>query len=264
VSLPARGRARPIDDASFAVGVAVATFGPLTLAALCIPVREHVTTANLALLFVVVVVSAAGVGGRRAGALAALVSTMAFDFFLTAPYGSLKIDRAADFETAALLLVIGLLTSEIVAFAHRNREGSRRELDQLHRITEIVGAGADPRQLASTVRSELIRLLSLLDCRFEPPPFEVEFTRVERDGTFAAPRRRFVAGELSLPEDGAEIPVVAGHESFGRFVLVPDLDVGVSRQARVVAVALVEQLAAAFAVERTTLAKNAKKEKTAG
>src|SRR5437763_7128342 len=94
------------DDASTAVGVAIGTFGPLAVAALCIPLRGHVATANLALVFVLVVVAAGAAGGRLAGLAGAVVSTMAYDFFLTRPYGSLKIDRAADFETAVLLLVI--------------------------------------------------------------------------------------------------------------------------------------------------------------
>jgi hypothetical protein len=257
VSPSRHGNARPIDDASAAVGIAIGAFGPLVVAALCIPIREDATTANLALLFVVIVVAAGAAGGRLAGAVAAVVSAMSFDFFLTRPYGSLKIDRAADFETAALLLVIGLLTSELVAFAYRNRAASARSHDEIHRLHEVadrVAAGARPEEISSTVRLELIDLLSLLDCRFEVPPFDTEFVRIDHDGTFAARRRRWGAGELALPEAGAQIPVVARGQTFGRFVLIPDPSAGVSLEARVVAVTLVDQLGAAFAADPGTAA----------
>jgi len=245
------------DDASTAVGVAVGTFGPLAVAALCIPLRGHVATANLALVFVLVVVAAGAAGGRLAGLVAAVVSTMAYDFFLTRPYGSLKIDRAADFETALLLLVIGLFTSAVMAFANRHRASwtrSRDEIGRLHRLADLVATGTDPYAVMSSVRVELVDLLSLRECRFELPPFAHDFARVERDGGIEASHRRWVAGELSLPDEGVEIPVVGRGRTFGRFVLIPDPSAGVSLEARVVAVTLVDQLGAAFAADPGTTA----------
>jgi hypothetical protein len=52
-----------------------------------------------------------------------------------------------------------------------------------------------------------------------------------------------------LPALGAEIPVAARGQTFGRFVLVPDTSVGVSIEERIVAVALVDQLGAALAAD---------------
>jgi len=230
----------------------IATFAPLALAALCIPVRDHAATANLALLFVVVVVGAAATGGRLAGAVAAVISTMAYDFFLTRPYGSLKIDRAADFETAALLLLIGLVTSELMSFAYRYRAASTRsrgEIDRLHTVTDLVAAGTDGHQMVPIVRDELVGLLSLRDCTFEVAPFDDTLPRIEHDGTFDAPRRRWSRGEFALPDGGAELRVEARGTTFGRFVVVPQPEVGTSLEARTVAVMLVEQLATAFVIE---------------
>jgi hypothetical protein len=243
----------PGDDAASAVGLTIAAFGPLALAALCIPVREHAATANLALLFVVVVVAAAATGGRLAGAIAAVVSTMAYDFFLTKPYGSLKIDRAADFETAALLLLIGLITSELMSFATRYRAASTRSRDEihsLHKVTDLVAAGAGAGEVVPVVRDELVGLLALRDCTFEATPFDTSLPRIEHDGTFDIRRRRLSRGEFSLPDSGVELRVEARGTTFGRFVVVPQPDSGASLEARTVAVMLAEQLATAFAIER--------------
>jgi K+-sensing histidine kinase KdpD len=72
------------DDAdSAALGLAIGGLSPIVVAALLVPVRDVVLNANLALAIVVVVVVAAMVGGRGAGVLAAVMSAVSFDFFLT-------------------------------------------------------------------------------------------------------------------------------------------------------------------------------------
>jgi hypothetical protein len=245
-------RREPGADAASAFGLTIATFGPLALAALCIPIREGTATANLALLFVIVVVAAAATGGRLAGTIAAVISTMAYDFFLTRPYGSLKIGRAADFQTAGLLLLIGLITSKLMSFAYGYRVASTRsrdEIQRLHKITDLVAAGVDVKWIVAVVRDELVGLLALRDCAFEVAPFDVSLPRIQHDGTFVTRRRRLSRGEFALPDSGAELQVEARGITFGRFILVPRPEVGASLEARTVAVMLVEQLATAFAAE---------------
>ena len=51
--------------------------------------------------------------GARAGALAAVTSTLAFDFFLTRPFLSARIESADDIETLLILLAVGLLVGEV-------------------------------------------------------------------------------------------------------------------------------------------------------
>jgi hypothetical protein len=252
VQRPDHAIVRRPDDALAALGLAVATFGPLVVAALCVPLRDDIAPANLALLFVVVVALAGACGGRRAGAVAAVVSTFAYDAFLTRPYGSLKIDRAADVETAVLLLVIGLLASELMALASRHRAASTRArdgIDRLHRVADTAARGAHPDEVVDSLRAELIGLLSLRDCTFEQPPFAGELPVVARDGSIDGGRRQWAGGELSLPAEGAVIPVLGRGTCFGRFVLVPDWNVGASIEERVVAVTLVDQLGAVLASE---------------
>ena len=255
---PGHAIARRPDDALTAVGLAIAIFGPLVLAAICVPLRTDIAPANLALFFVVVVALAGACGGRWPGAVAAVMSTLAYDAFLTRPYGSLKIDRAADLETAIVLLVIGLLASELMALVYRSRAASSRSRDRvsrLHRIADLAARGATADEVMTAVRVELLELLSLRDCRFEEPPFANELPAIARDGSIEGGHRQWTGDELSLPAEGAVIEVVGRGSSFGRFVLVPDWNVGVSLEERVVAVTLVDQLGAVFASQAKPLSR---------
>jgi hypothetical protein len=241
------------DDLLKAIGLAVAAFGPLVVAAALVPFRDQVVGENVALVFVVVVVLAAACGGRRSGALAALVSAMAYDFFFTRPYQSLKIDRAEDFGTVMVLLVISLLIAELMAIGQRSRAASRRARDDVTRLYRVAGAladGAEAEDVLRSVEAELLGLLRLEDCRFEQPPFGLSLPRIERSGAVEAGRRRWVAGQFTLPAEGVEIPVFGHGRLFGRFVLVPDWHAGVSLEERVVAVALVDLVGGAFAAEQ--------------
>ena len=216
----------------FAAGLAVAALGPIVVATLLVLVRDHTASANTALVLVVVVVIAAALGGRWTAVTAAVVSAISFDFFLTRPYGSLKIDDADDIIATILLLAVGLIVGEVVAWARRGHRQSRRgrdEIARLHRVAEQVAAGSSADDVLASVRAELTQLLSLRSCDFEPPPFGVPLPRLERNGSIDTPHRRFARGEFTLPEEGVEIPVLGRGRQLGRLVLTPDPEVGVGK-----------------------------------
>jgi hypothetical protein len=245
------------DDASRAIGLAIAAFGPLLVAGILVSFRDDLAAANVVLIFVVVIVLAATVGTRVSGAIAALISAMSFDFFFTHPYQSLKIDSSDDVQTTILLLVIGLLVAEIVTYSRRHRLASAQrgdEIARLHRVAELVASDSDAEDVVLSVQAELIGLLSLRDCRFEAPPFTSELPTLERNGAIAGDHRHWIGGEYTLPAQGAQIPVLGRGKTFGRLVLVPDLSVGVSIEERIVAVALSDQLGAAFAADSSNAA----------
>jgi len=240
------------DDNLVVAGLGVAAIGPIIVASLLVLVRDHLARSNAALVFVIVVVLAAALGGRWAAIVAALVSAISYDFFLTRPYGSLKIDDAEDIVATALLLVVGLIVGEVVVWAHRGYRKSERgsdEVARLHRVAELVAAGSSAERVQASVCNELSELLSLRDCRFERAPFSAPLARLERNGSIDTPRRRFARGEFTLPAEGVEIPVLGRGRQLGRLVVEPDPDVGVSLEERVVAIALSDQLGAALAAE---------------
>ena len=107
-----------------AVRIAGAVLAPVAVTLALVPLRAHVLNTNLALVLVLVVLGAALAGGRAAGVTSALVAALAYDVFLTAPYGSLKIERSDDIETTVLLALIGLACGELVEWARRHEAAS--------------------------------------------------------------------------------------------------------------------------------------------
>jgi hypothetical protein len=239
------------EDRASGFALAVAGIAPIAVAGALVPFREELVTANLALLLVVVVVLAAVVGGRAAGALAALISALSFDFFLTRPYLSLTIDSADDIETTVILLVIGLIVGQVVVSTRRARRAAARGADEvarLHRVAGLAARGTQSEEMLAAVREELTGLLDLRSCMFEPSPTGVPLPRLERTGVISGERlHRFVSGEFALPEEGVELPVLARGRQVGRLVLEPESGHGASLEERIVAVAIADQLGAALA-----------------
>ena len=218
---------------------------------------------NAALVFVIVVVLAAALSGRWAGVTAAVVSAMSYDFFLTRPYGSLKIDELEDIVATVLLLAVGLIVGEVVVWAHRGHRQKKRgqdEITRLHRVAEQVAAGGSAQDVLESVRAELTHLLSLRGCTFEQPPFGKPLARLGRNGSIDIQRRRIVRGEFTLPAEGVEIPVLGRDRQVGRLVLEPDPEVGVSLEERIVAIAISDQLGAAVAAELEAPKRNGDRE----
>ena len=240
------------DDRLRALGIAIAGLGPLLGAALLVPFRDDLASPNAVLVFVIVVMVAAACGGRSSGLIAAVVSTLAFDFFLTTPFQSFSIERSGDVVTVALLAVIALIVVALVAHGRRSRgaiDTARSGTTRLQRIAALVAGDAEPEDVILSVEAELYGLLSLRECRFELSPIEDALPRVDRRGSIEGGRRRWIGGELTLPAHGAEIPVAGRGRTFGRVVLIGDWNVGVSIEQCSVAVALVDQLGAALAAD---------------
>lgn len=230
------------------VGYAVGGLAPVGVAAALVAVRDEIAQANLALILVVVVVLVAIVGGRGPGALAAVLTTMSYDFFLTRPYLSLTIDSADDVETTVILLVIGLLVGQLVVGARRQRRLADRGADEVarvHRVAELAASGASADDLVQTLETELSELLGLRACRFEATASDATLPRLERSGAITGvSSRRFAGDELTLPEPAVELLVLGRGRELGRFVLTPDPTQGASLEERIVAVALSDQLGA--------------------
>lgn len=241
------------DNSQQAFGLAIGGFGPLLIAGLLVPFRANsVVAANIALVFVIFVVLAAAVGGRTPGVVAALVSTLSFDFFFTRPFQSLKIDNSDDIGTAVLLLVISLLVAQLVGFAHRSRKRSDRSRDdtvRVHRTAELVAGGAPIHEVVSAVETEIAGLLSLHGCGYEAVPSDTSLPEIGRLGALDAGHRRYVGHELTLPDEGAIIRVLGRGRELGRLVLDPAVDVGVSIDQCRTAVAIADQLGAALAAD---------------
>ena len=228
-----------------AAALAAAVLAPFLAALALVPSRTSVTPTNLALLLVVVVVAVAALGNRWAGALAALSAAAWFDFFHTEPYQSFHIEDRADVETAVLLLLVGLVVSQLAA---RGRVmGSvavtdAERLERLHRtFRRVRSGGGTASELVDRIRRDLVEVLELRECRFTtavepdgtPPP------RLRADGSVRVEGWIWDLDRQGWPEGEMELPAVAGGRVLGRFLLTPEHGaVPASAEARLVAVDL--------------------------
>ena len=156
------------------MGLAFATLGPIVVALLLVPIRSDVGNANLALVLVLVVVAAAILGGRRAGAVAAVLATLSFDFFLTKPFLSMEVESSDDVETLLILLGVGLLVGAVASRGRRaehEREQAADAIGHVHAVADLVARDTPLADVAVAVTRELRALLSLHDCFLAFPPF---------------------------------------------------------------------------------------------
>jgi uncharacterized protein DUF4118 len=234
------------------VGMAVGALGSVAAAAALVAVRGEVPNADVALVLVVFVVLGAALGGRGAGVVSALVAALSFNFFHTEPYNTLRVASADDIETTALLVVVGLAVGEITVRARRVstlRDDDWIQMRRLQRVAELASRGHEPDDLLLVVTAELIDMLRLQDCPYEPAPFRSVLPRLERSGHVTTIEHRYIDNGFELPRYGVELSVVGNGGIIGRFVLAPTPGTAVSRERRILALALADQLGAVLAKE---------------
>jgi K+-sensing histidine kinase KdpD len=226
---------------------ALGVVGPVAVALLLTIGRGHLSSADNALILVVVTVAVASAGNRWAAAIAALVSAASFDFLLTRPYESFRISNGTDTTTEVLFVVVGLIVGELAALGRKYRnaasEGSHG-LASVHALAEQIANGEEPDFVMIAVATELQQLLSLADCRFVWDQPSGKGARIESDGTVRLNPLIWPSSLIGLPTHQVELPVRAAGRVLGTFLLTPTPTVPVSHDRCLVAVALADQLGA--------------------
>ncbi len=250
---PTRWRLPEAARASVALW-ALAVVAPIAVALLLIPGRNHLDSADDALILVVVTVAIASTGNRLRAFVAALVAAASFDFLLTRPYGSFRISRSADITTEVLFVVVGLLVGELAARGRRDRLAAalgRYEIARLHDLSQRIAEGEDPDFVLIAVAGELRELLSLQDCRFVREQPSGKGAWIAKDGTVRLNPLRWPAATVGLPTQHVELPVRGGGHVIGTFILTPTPSTPISHEQCMVAVALADQLGATMATQGT-------------
>ncbi|MGH8933779.1 MAG: DUF4118 domain-containing protein, partial [Egibacteraceae bacterium] len=128
------------------------------------PVRTTIGLENVIVLYVAVVAIAAASAGQLAGVSAATVSALAYNYFFTTPYETLKIDSFEQVVTVLLLFGAGVVTS--VAIGVHDRVGRRhrdraitRQMRALNAVAAVLEAEAVGRDVAGTAVREVKELL---------------------------------------------------------------------------------------------------------
>jgi K+-sensing histidine kinase KdpD len=158
-------------------------------AAALVGVRGDIQNANVALILVLWILVGAVTGGRLSAVISAFLAAIAFDFFHTKPYNSLKISDGNDVLTTALLLAVGLAIGEIAIRAqriHAKHDDEQRQLQRMQRVAGLAAGGEGVDDLLLAVTAELIETLDLQNAWFERPPFIAGLPKLERTGVIEA------------------------------------------------------------------------------
>jgi K+-sensing histidine kinase KdpD len=234
------------------LAILAALAAPLLLTLILVPFRTSLPNTDAALALILVVVAVAAIGNRLAGVLAAVSAAVWFDFFLTRPYERFTITRAADIETTALILVIGVAVTEIAVWGRRQHVAASRRagyLEGINAAAESVAVGGSPSALIDQVCAQLTRLLSLRSCRFEYGVAGLgRPARLQHDGQLVH------AGASDAERDGlpAHTELLAENHGIlqGRFLMSPQPGSRPTLEQRLVAVAFADQVGAALAASR--------------
>ena len=234
------------DRAAFAA----ALVAPLAAAAILVPFRSSWPNTNVALLLVVVIVAVAAIGNRVAGAIAAIGAAVWFDFFFTLPYERFTIRSSADVTTFILLPVVGVIASQLAAYARRLKVVAitdERYLAQIHQTAVLAQTAKSPDAVVDHVADQQAGLLDLQACRFEYGNLLGHPPRLQPDGTAVTGRGHCDVEHAGLPGEEIELRVFANGQYYGRFMMRPQPGSRPSLQARLVAIALTEQAGRAAA-----------------
>ena len=221
-------------------GVAWAAAGfvaSLVIGVVVEPFRGTVGLENVALGYLVVVVVAAAVGGRTAGLVSALSAALSYDFFLTTPYHSLRIDSIAQVITVALLFGTGFVAS----LAGRARRRRTAEADAqagiihlLNAIVRVAAAGESSDQIAAEGLSTLLDARRVVIRRGDPDhevvvadigdheaPLDVDhLTRLDAEGHLLDGQPpRGPAVRWVRPSQGVVLELVRHRRPVGRLIV---------------------------------------------
>ncbi|MGW2835646.1 hypothetical protein [Streptomyces sp. NPDC001286] len=172
--------------------------------------------------------------------------TGAKEALTTAPTGARRGDITAsrDVETAVLLLVVGLIVSQLAARARRLEVITVTDAGYLSRIHRVAALDADA--VVDEVRRELTELLCLTACRFQYGTLLGQPPRLRNDGSVTVGRRSWDVDTAGWPEGEIELRVYGNARYLGRFMLAPGPGRVPPLQARLVAATLADQTGAAL------------------
>jgi len=237
-----------------AVGAAAAVV-PAVVCAAIVPLRGRIENTNAALVLVLLVVATAAIGPRWVAIVAAISSTLWFDFFLTQPYQHFTITSQADIETAVLLTLVGLAVTEIALWGRRQQARASQQEGYLQGVVHtagLVAAGSSRIEtLIEYVADQLVDVLGIDDCQFDTDTRDAAPAAIVRDGTVVRRGRDLDVERYGLPTD-CEIELRTQHDGIthGRFLLIASTRVARPTAAqRQVAVALADQVGAALATD---------------
>jgi K+-sensing histidine kinase KdpD len=220
---------------------------PLIVATVLVPFRGSFASTAAALVMVIVIVTVAVGGNRPAGVVASASAALWFDFFLTRPYERFTISHRLDLETTIAILVVGVLVTELASRSRqhwRAANSSTAYVEMIHGVAVLAADSAPVAEMINKTNDALTSLLSLRVCRFDRALSDPPLAQIQSNGDVAHVGMRWPAKEIGLPGPEAEILAKWRGRVVGRFVVTPTPGATVTLEQRIVAVALVDVVAA--------------------
>ncbi|HEY5009591.1 MAG TPA: DUF4118 domain-containing protein [Acidimicrobiales bacterium] len=220
---------------------------PLLVAIILVPFRGTFATTAAALVMVCVILAAAVSGTRAAGVVASASAAAWFDFFLVRPYDRFTISHRTDLETTIAILVVGVLVTELAARSRRHWQSANSStayVSMIHGVAVLAADSAPVSAMIEQTNASLISLLSLRECRFDRALADPPLAQIQSNGDVALVGMRWPAREIGLPGPESEILAKWRGRIVGRFVVTPTPGAAVSLEQRIVAVAMVDVVAA--------------------
>lgn len=147
-----------------ASGYLAAVAGTVILVGALVPLRGRLDLASDALLFLLLVVSTAILGGLGPALLACVLGSTALNFFFTQPFHTLRIRDAADVVAVVVFASVAVMVSWVVDLAARRASAARdaAELEAANRLrTALLAAvGHDLRTPLATAKAVVSGLRS--------------------------------------------------------------------------------------------------------
>jgi K+-sensing histidine kinase KdpD len=220
--------------------------GPVTalaVSAATSSIRDQVGATNVGIVLAIIVVAAA-LSARTAGLLTAAAAAISFNFFHTEPYHSLRVHESSDVVIIALLVVLGLVVSDITAWRRRRDAIAFRHwtaAEAPHRITEMLQEPRAVGEVWPAIATMIMDQLTLADVSFVPTA-HTDLPLISRTG---AARADADAGFV-LPSQGAALPIVSDQHTLGHLVLRPQSGITSLWVERRVVIALADHLTIAL------------------
>jgi hypothetical protein len=227
--------------------IVIAAVVPPGLALALVPFRSSVGGPVVVLVLVLAITASAAYGTVVAGIVASASASLSFDFWFAPPFNHLSIVGRNDVESTVLLFVIGAAVSALATHARRGAALAATRagyLAMLHDFAEMVATGEPADFVVIRAAAELSQLLDLSDCQFEPTASDPRLPRLEAGGDVYLSGEPWDVGQLGMPGRRVELLVESHGQSRGRFLLSPTPGRPITRDRRIVAVALADQVGA--------------------
>jgi len=186
----ARSRRLEVRGPRVGLGYGVAVAGTVVVAGAMFPFRGRLGAADVALIFLVVVVAAAATGGLGPGVVASLLGFVAFDLLFVTPYYTLLVTKEQELLSLAVYLLVALVVSALVGTSEQRRVRAEQREQETHALYELsaslVAHGGLETTLSGAART-LRRQLGLAGCAI---------VLLDEDGN-----ARLVAEDGELPDD---------------------------------------------------------------